>query len=123
MTPQQSKFLQAAKLWAAAAWSDGVISDEEKVGMAVIIKLADLNDADKAAAMSWLDRKVELDDLDLSGTSLEDRHDIYAAAVRVTLLDKTLEDTEKLFLARLRDTLDIDDETAARLHSGIPHMS
>ncbi len=122
MTEQQSKFMQAAKLWAAAAWSDGVISDEEKIGMAVIIKLAELDDADKAAALAWLETKVELDDLNLAGTPVENRHEIYTSAVRVTLLDKTLADAEKLFLARLRDTLDIDDATAEQLHKTVPGM-
>ena len=123
MTEQQSKFMQAAKLWAAAAWSDGVISDEERIGMAVIIKLAELDDDDEAIAMRWLESKVDVDDLNLAGTPIEDRRQIYTSAVRVTLIDKTLADTEKLFLARLRDALDIDDATADELHKDIPGMS
>jgi len=119
VTEQQSKFMQAAQLWAAAAWSDGVISDEERVGMVVIIKLAELDEEDKAMAMGWLENKVDLDDLNIAGTPVEDRAKIYTSALRVVMLDNTLAETEKAFLGRLRDALDIDEATAAELRKNL----
>jgi uncharacterized membrane protein YebE (DUF533 family) len=116
-----NKFMQAAKLWAATAWADNVLSDEEKLGMAVIIKVADLTDEERATAMSWLEEPVDLEDLDLS--NVEDKHAVYSSAARITTIDNEVADREIWFLGRLREALGIDEETAKKLHQDIPWLA
>ena len=122
MSDKHERIMMAAKLWAAASWADGVITDEEKVGMAAIIKLADLSDDQRKQAMAWLDDKVDLDDLDVAGLPDNRKHAIYSAAAHITTVDREVAFGEKVFLTRLRQALGIDDATADRLHAQVPGL-
>lgn len=116
MSEQESKFLAAVHVWAAAAWADGVIADEEALALKAIISVAKLSDDEKATALGWLDQKVELDDVKIADIPEDNRRNIYSAALGVIAIDKDVASAEKSFLDRLRKALEIDDATAAELH-------
>jgi len=113
----ESAFATAVKIWAAAAWADGIISPEEAMVMRAIVSSAKLTDEEKQTAMSWLDNKVELADVDLSNIAVHDREHIYAAALGVVAIDKELAEGETVFLERLREALQIAEETAKRMRA------
>ncbi len=114
-----SKFLDAAKLWAAAAWADGVMAEEERAGMALIIKLADLDEAEHETAMSWLETPVDASELNVAGLDDAQKASMYQAAARITAIDRNVVDAERLFLERLRDSLGLDEATAAALRAEV----
>lgn len=116
MSEQQSEVLLAVKIWAAAAWADGVIVEAEAHGMKAVISVAKLTDDEKKTALSWLDNKVELDDVKVADIAPENRANIYAAALGVVVADNDIAADERAFLDRLRGALEIDDATAKALH-------
>ena len=63
MSDKESEILLAVKVWAAAAWADGVIVKAEAEGMRAFLSVAKLNSAEVQTALGWLDEKVELDDV------------------------------------------------------------
>lgn len=85
--------------------------------MRAIVSSAKLTDEEKQTAMSWLDNKVELADVDLSNIAVHDREHIYAAALGVVAIDKELAEGETVFLERLREALQIAEETAKRMRA------
>ena len=122
MSDKQERILAAAKLWAAAAWSDGVISDEEKMGMAAILKVAELDEEQRQEALSWLENKVDIADLDPGNIPDDRKRAIYKAAAAITAMDNKVVVPEKVFLSRLQSALGIDNATARELHAEIPGM-
>ncbi len=115
MVKEESEVLLAAKIWAAAAWADGVIAEEEAQSMKMVIDIAKLSDDEKKTALGWLENKVELEDVDVSGISQDSRVNIYSATLGVITVDNEVADKERKFLERLRKTLDIDEVLAAEL--------
>ncbi len=113
----EGAFATAVKVWAAAAWADGVISPEEALVMRAIISSAKLTDDEKQTANGWLEQKVELADVELSNVAVHDREHIYAAALGVVAIDKEQAEGETVFLGRLREALEIDEGTAKRMHA------
>ena len=118
----ENNFLDAVKIWAATAWADGVISDEEAVAMKAIIKVGMLSDEERATALGWLESKVDLESEDLGKLSADSRNRIYLSAARVAAIDKDVAEAERKFLARLRDALGIDEAQAKKIHDTVPNM-
>ena len=121
MSEKESEVLLAVKVWAAAAWADGVIVKEEAQGMRAFLTVAKLTSAEVQTALGWLDEKVELDDVDVASIPVGNRMNIFAAALGVCAIDNEVAASEEQFLERLRVALEIDaDEAAAmRKQSGI----
>jgi len=117
MSEKESEILLAVKVWAAAAWADGVIAKEEAEGMRAFLTVAKLNSKEVQTALGWLDEKVELDDVDLSSIPPENRMNIFAAALGVVSIDKDIAKEEETFLERLRVALEIDEEAANAMRS------
>ncbi len=115
MSEKESEILLAVKVWAAAAWADGVIQDEEAQGMKAFLSVAKLNSAEVQTALGWLDEKVELDDVDIAGIPAENRMNIFSAALGVVAIDNNIDDSERQFLDRLQKALEIDEEAAAAM--------
>lgn len=111
----ESEILLAVKVWAAAAWADGVIVDEEAKGMEAVISVSKLSDEEKERARGWLKNKVELEDINVSQIPPDNRANIYAAALGVVSIDEDVAASEEKFLERLQIALQIDDDTAAQL--------
>jgi len=118
----QNNFLDAVKIWAAMAWADGVVSDEEALAMKSIIKVGMLSDEEREIALGWLENKVELESEDLGKLTKDSRRRIYLSAARVAAIDKDVAEAEIKFLQRLRDALDIDEAMAKEIHGQVPNM-
>jgi len=115
MADQNPQVLLALEVWIAAAWADGVISEAEEAGMKAVINIAKLTDEERATAMGWLTKKVELDDVNVSQIPPAERVNIFAAALGVVAMDEDVAAAEKAFIGRLQIALQIDDKTAASL--------
>lgn len=112
----------AIKIWAAAAWADGVVSEEEALAMKSIIQVGQLSETERETALGWLDHKVDLDPTGLAELSDEDKRTLYLSAAQVAAIDREVAAEEKAFLARLRRALELDDATAAEIHASIPAL-
>ena len=120
MSEGESQFLSVIRVWAALAWADDVIVDQEREAMRRLIDGADLTDAERETATGWLEHKVDLDVSAVAELSERARHGIYRAAVRLAAIDRDVASEEKAFLARLRRGLEIDDATAKEIESALP---
>ncbi len=116
---QESQYLAVIRVWAALAWADGVIQDSEREAITKLISVAQLNDSDRKTAASLLDSKVELSTEPISGLSAPAREGIYRAALRMAMVDLDMAKEETAMLARLREGLSIDDETASKIESAL----
>jgi uncharacterized membrane protein YebE (DUF533 family) len=109
--------MTAVKVWAAAAWADGVIVESEALAMHAIIEVAKLTDAQKDEARGWLTKKVALEDLKLAAIPASERLHIYAVACGMIAFDKDIAADERSFLDRLAKALQIPDADAAKARS------
>lgn len=116
----ENRFLGVIRVWAAVAWADGVIADNERTAMERLIKTAPLDDAQRAEAFGWLEQKVDFDTAGVEGLSHESRLGVYRAAARLAAVDQDVADEEKVFLVRLRDALGLDEQEARTIESEIP---
>lgn len=113
MTQANPQVLLALEVWIAAAWADGVITEAEEAGMKGVIGIARLTDEERATALGWLGSKIELDDINVSQISQDERVNIFAAALGVVAMDEDIAAAERTFISRLQIALQIDDATAA----------
>lgn len=113
--------LTAVKLWAAAAWADGVVVEAEAMTMRAIIAAAKLTDQERALASTWIESKVSLEEVGLAKIPRDERLHIYSVACGVTAMDKDVAAAERAFLDRLAKALQIDDADAqkARAAAGL----
>ena len=112
MDDENPQVLLALEVWIAAAWADGVITEAEEAGMKAVINIAKLTDAERKTAFGWLEKKVTLDDINVSQIPAAERVNIFAAALGVVAMDEDVAAAEKQFLERLQIALQIDDATA-----------
>jgi uncharacterized membrane protein YebE (DUF533 family) len=119
----ESQYLSVIRIWAALAWADDKIVDSEAAAMKRLVESADLTDEERQTALSWLDTKVELDTAGITGLSADARQGIYRAAGRLAAVDLEIADEERVFLDRLREGLEIDEETAKELEKGVPMLT
>jgi uncharacterized membrane protein YebE (DUF533 family) len=111
--------LDVIRVWAATAWADGRLQPEEALAMDRLIAAAPLSDADRATARGFLDAPVELEADALRDLAPARRDGIYAAAVRLVHLDRSLAPSEAAFLIRLRRALGLDATIAAAIERAI----
>lgn len=110
----------AVKIWAAAAWADGVIVDSEAMTMKAIIQAAKLTDEQRATARTWIDQKVDFEDLDLAAIPAAEKLHIYSVACGMVAFDQDVASAEKGFLERLGKALALSpaDQKKARDAAG-----
>jgi len=108
----QKPFLEAVRIWAAAAWADGELDAKEAAMVRGMIVAGPLDEQEQALASTWLHARVHVDSIDLGRVSAAGRRDIFLSAVRVALADGRLVRMERSFLAQLQRMLDIDADTA-----------
>jgi uncharacterized membrane protein YebE (DUF533 family) len=113
--------LTAVKLWAAAAWADGVVVEAEAMTMRAIIAAAKLTEQERALASTWLEVKVSLEDVGLAKIPRDERLHIYSVACGVAAMDQDVAAAERAFLDRLGKALQLDDADArkARTAAGL----
>src|ERR1700733_6154044 len=118
----ESQILNVIRMWAAVAWADGMMSETETECLNRLIRTADLTDAERTAAGSFLTARVGLPEMYLTHLSPEARRGVYRAACRVAVIDHVFSVTERALLDRMRNLLGIPAEVAKELEAGIPGM-
>jgi uncharacterized membrane protein YebE (DUF533 family) len=108
------------RLLAAVSWADGELAADESAAIERLIAAADLDDAERAMARTWLATPVELDAADVSALNPNQRLLTYQAAVRVALSDEELADEERVLLDRVRDALGLSAEQALEIEAEMP---
>lgn len=116
----ESQFLSVIRIWAAMAWADGKIADQEAEAMKRLIDGAELTDDERATALSWLEHRVDLDTAGVADLSERAREGIYRAAVRLAGVDLEVAEAERTFLGRLREGLGLDEAKAKALEESVP---
>jgi uncharacterized membrane protein YebE (DUF533 family) len=113
MSDQDHLFL-AVKVWAAAAWADGKISEEEAIAMKAIVHAGRMNDAQRAEATTWISEPVKFEDLQLARIPASERLHIFSVACGVATLDREVAKAEKAFLDRLAKALQLSADDIAK---------
>ena len=116
----ESPYLSVIRVWAAAAWADGVIADAEAAAMKRLVAVADLSEDERNTANSWLETKVELETASMKALSEGAREGIYRAAVRLAAVDCDVAVEELAFLSRLREGLSLEPAKAQEIEAGVP---
>jgi uncharacterized membrane protein YebE (DUF533 family) len=108
--------LRILRLWAAAAWADGVLHPAEAAALRRLIDASDDLDADaRKEAARLLDAPVAVDVEEVRALRPEAREGVYRAALDIVRLDRTVTADEEAFLGRLRRVLDLDGAVIARI--------
>jgi uncharacterized membrane protein YebE (DUF533 family) len=118
----ESQILDVIRVWAAVAWADGVLAEAEAEGLRRLVRSADLNEDERAAALAFLDARVELPDLYLKNLNPESRRGIYRAACRMAVVDHVFARAERKMLDRLVTMLGIPPEIAKEIEADVPGM-
>ena len=116
---EDSQFLQVIRVWAALAWADGEVVEQEARALDRLIEAAGLSAGDAERARSFLREPVELDTVGLSSLDEAARVGIYRAAARLARVDHEVADEERAFLVRLRTGLGLDEDTALQIEAAI----
>jgi hypothetical protein len=115
----ETQFLSVIRLWAALAWADGVVKPAEATALRRLIDAAELTDAERDQAQTFLAEKVDLDPTNLEGLSVDSRQGIYRAACRLAAVDRDVADVERSFLGRLRSVLAVAPDAAQDIESAV----
>ena len=107
--------LLTIRLWAAAAWADGVLHESEAAALRRLIEATELSNVEAEEAAGFFAAPPELDINDSRALTPEAREGVYRAALAIVMLDQELAEGEKEFLARLATALALPDETIGRL--------
>src|SRR5512146_2153931 len=108
----------AVKIWAAAAWADGVVVESEAMTLRAIIDVAKLTDEQRKTARRWIDSRVTLEDVEVDKLPQEERVHIFSVACGMVAFDKKIAESERGFLDRLQKALAIGDADAQRAREG-----
>lgn len=108
--------LQIIRLWAAAAWADDVLHPREESALKRLIAASDdLSEGEKEQALSFLSANPKVPVDEVRNLSQESREGVYRAALGIVMLDRELAPSEEAFLQRLRDALELEEGTIAKL--------
>jgi uncharacterized membrane protein YebE (DUF533 family) len=112
---ERDRILASLRVWVATAWADGTIAEPEREALHRLIGYAQITDAEKAEAQTWLESPIELDVGDLHELSIVRRQFIYRVAAALTRVDLDIDSAERALLDKLRLALDIDPSLAVDL--------
>lgn len=118
----ESQILSVIRVWAAVAWSDGVLAEAEAEGLRRLVRSADLTNEERQSAMAFLDQRVELPELYMKNLNPESRRGIYRAACRMAVVDHVFAHAERKMLDRLQGMLGIPLEIAQEIEADVPGM-
>jgi uncharacterized membrane protein YebE (DUF533 family) len=108
--------LRILRLWAAAAWADGVLHPAEAAALRRFIEASDDLSADqRQEALRLLDGPPAVDVAEVRALRPEAREGVYRAALDIVRLDRVVAPEEEAFLKRLRLVLDLDEKIVARI--------
>lgn len=115
----QKPYLEAVRILAAAAWSDGSIGEEETAAVRQMIDVGPLDADEKAAATSWLHTRPDVSTEVVARLSKPRREDIYKSAVRIAAADGRTVRTERGFLSNLEQLLGLDEAGAKAIRDAV----
>src|SRR5688572_26859959 len=118
----ESQIMSVIRVWAAIAWSDGVLAEAEAAGLRRLIATADLTAEERAQAKTLLDTRIELPDTYLNTLNPDARRGIYRAACRMAVVDRVLAVAERTMLERLRELLGIPADLAQEIEADVPGL-
>ena len=110
--------MTAIKVWAAAAWADGVIVESEAMTMRAIIAVAKISEEQRQVALGWLDTKVSLEDVELPNIPQAERAHIYSVACGMVAFDQDVAGAERAFVDRLGKALALSDADMKKARDG-----
>jgi tellurite resistance protein len=116
----ESQILSVIRMWAAIAWADGELADAEADGLRRLIRTAELTPEERSEAEKLLEAKVVLTNTDLRDLDPAARYGIYRAACKMAVVDHVFAAAERQMLDKLRVVLDLSDEIANHIESGVP---
>jgi uncharacterized tellurite resistance protein B-like protein len=119
----ESQILSVIRMWAAVAWADGVMSETEVDSLGRLIRTADLTDAERAAALTFLETRTGLPETYLTNLTPEARRGVYRAACRMAVVDHVFSVTERALLDRMRNLLGVSAEIAQEIEADIPGLA
>jgi uncharacterized membrane protein YebE (DUF533 family) len=118
---KDSHYLSVIRVWAALAWADGVVVDAEAAALRRLIERApQLEPEEREVALGFLSERVELDVGDLARLAKETRAGIYRSAVQLAAIDKDFAESERHFLERLREGLELSEAEAGAIETSVP---
>src|SRR5262249_54877821 len=107
--------LEVVRLWAATAWADGVIAENERRLLVAVIGDADVGDATRKTALGYLAKPLGLEDVAVDHLGEKERQGVYRTACKLTTVDGEIAAGERAFLQRLRVHLGLDDAIATEI--------
>lgn len=109
--------LAIARIWAAAAWADGLVHPAEASAFYRFLESStDLDEAAQEAASALLDTKPDVMLADeVAKLSPPSKEDVYRAVINIVLIDGKVTDDELSFVTRLRDQLELPQDVVARV--------
>ena len=117
---KESQYLSVIRVWAALAWADGVIVVTEAQALRRLIERApQLEAEERETALSFLDAPVELELHDLGHLAEDTRAGIYRSAVHLAAIDKDFAESERHFLDRLRQGLELSTIEAGAIETSV----
>src|SRR5689334_515434 len=107
--------LTIMRLWAAAAWADGVLHPSEAAALRRLIEASDDLDEDaRREALGLLNNPPSIEADAVRTLRPAWREGVYRAALGIVRLDHEISAGEVAWLDRLRAALDLDAATLAR---------
>ena len=119
----ESQIMSVIRVWAAMAWSDGVLAEAEAEGLKRLIATADLTTEERTQARTFLDNRTTLPDTFLDMLKPEARRGIYRAACRMAVVDHVFAAAERKVLEKLRELLAIPADVAQEIEADVPGMN
>lgn len=117
---KESHYLSVIRVWAALAWADGVVVEAEAEALRRLIERApQLDGAERQLALGFLEERVDLDVANLAALARETRAGIYRSAVQLATIDQDFAESERRFLDRLREGLDLTVAEAGAIETAI----
>src|SRR5688572_18364323 len=109
--------LAIARIWAAAAWADGVLHQTEAAALRRFLEAAtELDAAERAAAEQLFEGPPVISiEAEVAKLSEESKEGVYRAVTGIMWLDGKLVEDELSFVARLRDQLGLPAALIARI--------
>jgi uncharacterized membrane protein YebE (DUF533 family) len=108
----EEMFLEVVRLWAATAWADGVIADNEQRLLVGLIRGANVGDPTRETALGFLAKPCGLEDAPVDRLGERERQGVYRTACKLTTVDGEIAALERAFLQRLRVHLGLDEAIA-----------
>jgi uncharacterized membrane protein YebE (DUF533 family) len=111
----EDMFLEVVRVWAATAWADGKISENEERLLVGLIRAANVGDATREKALAYVAAPIGLEDAPVERLGPRERQGLYRTACKLTTVDGDIAAPERALLQRLRGHLGVDDATAAEI--------